>query len=537
MTSTEFYNRLRMRGAPKDLGAAMLSVLMLILVLTSLAILVLTLTLSQTTPTLMQDKNVRTLAAAQAGLDAAAFQIRHAALSGGSDTFGDINKLPCSVAGPVEGDGANTSFEVQIRYYKEDPEGQDETWLAENALDCEPIPGHMGGLRDVARYALLTAEGFDPEATAVTDRADRTLEATYTFQLTTRKLAGGRIWDNNSQFCWVAESPDPGARVYYRSGNSESCKDPSDVNLWTWADDYMIHLSSTDAHGAIPLCLTGRHTGTTPQPMRLSECTTTSTDPDGQRFAWTGQHTWRGQNSNNTGAVNSYIIKGEDRSVYDGMAVAVGSHDHLRSVNPDPAVGKGNASYETDQVVNHQLFGRCLDVTDADINRQYMITYPCKQDPGGGGDFDWNHKWYYSEPGLGQEYVTTQIMVIRSGVEYCLIAPTQLNTNFETAGTYAPISALFPRFHTGLENGGRECNTSRTEWKRYGYNDDESLAYHIVDANGRCLSAAGPRTTHHEQWSTVIVEECSESEAQQWNVPTDPVEAALSGYEETSTLR
>ena len=268
--------------------------------------------------------------------------------------------------------------------------------------------------------------------------------------------------------------------------------------------------------------------------MTLQECTTASNDPHGQRFAWTGQHTWRGQNHQNQNPVNSYIIKASENAVYDGMPVSVGSNHGWRSVNPAPAVGKGNASYETDQVVNHQLFGRCLDVTDTDINKQYMITYPCKQDPSGQDEFDWNHKWYYDEPELGQEYVTTQITVIDGSTEYCLIAPSNQNTNFTDSTNGNTINARFPRFKTGLTGTNRDCSSSATYWKRYGYNDDEGLAYHIVDANGRCWSAAGPKTTAHDQWNTVIVEACSESEAQKWNVPTDPVDAALSGYEETT---
>ncbi len=533
MTSAYFFDRLRFQSLPKDRGAAMLSVLMLIMVLTSLAMLVLGLTLSQSAPTLMQDKNVRTLAAAQAGLDAAAFQIRHAYTSDGVESFGDIHKLPCSVSGPVEDDLDGPHFDVQIRYFKDDPEGQDEEWLEENALECHLGAGASGGLRDVARYALLTAEGFDPEATATQNRADRVLEATYTFQLTTRKIAGGRIWDDNNQYCWVADSADPGAPVRYRSGGSGHCDEPTELNSWTWANDYMIHLSASDAHGAIPLCLSGRHTGGTPQPMTLRECTSTSQDPLGQRFAWTGDHTWRGQNAANTAPVNSFIIKRSNAAVYDEMPVSVGGSQGWKSVNPDPAVGKGNASYETDQVVNHQLFGRCLDVTDTHIDANYMITYPCKQDPSGNDSFDWNHKWYYNEPEVGQEYVSTKITVVTGGTTYCLIAPTSTRTVTET-GTGHSVTARFPRFLSGVSGGSRNCTSSTTDWKRYGYNDDEALAYHIIDSNGRCLSAAGPRTTGHPLWNTVVVAECTDSEAQKWNVPTDPVEASLSGYEETT---
>ncbi|WP_234983238.1 hypothetical protein [Demequina sp. NBRC 110053] len=524
-------NAARRRLHGKDEGVAMLSVLMLVLILTSLAIILVGVTLTQTSPTLFQEKNVRTLAAAQAGLDAAAFQIRNAYTGGGTDTgIGDIHKLPCSVSGSVEGDGSGPNFVVDVAYYAADPEGQTDEWLVDNELTCYPIAGASGGLREVPRYAILTSEGFDPDATVTVDQADRIVRADYTFQLTTRKIAGGRIFDDGAQYCWVAESTAPGANVRYRSAASGTCDEPTDFNSWTWADDYMIHLSSTDENGAVPMCLSGRHTGGTPARMTLQPCTAASNDPLGQRFAWTGSHTWRGQNSANTSPVDSYIIN-QDNHVDNGDYVSVGSNTGWKSVSPDAAVGKGNASYATDQVVNQSLFGRCLDVTDANLYRPYNITYPCKQDPSGGDTFDWNHKWYYAEPGDDQDYVNTQITVRTGGNTYCLIT-TDSTTHVVETGTNANKHERFPRFLTPSNN--INCTSTTTTWKRYGYHDDDALAYHFVDSNGRCLSSDGPRTTSHPLWNTVVVEACSDSESQMWNVPADPVEAALSGFEETT---
>lgn len=523
--------RRRLRG--EDAGVAMLSVLMLILILTTLGILVLGLALTQSKPTLYQEKNVRTLAAAQAGLDAAAFQIRNAYTSDGLETVGDIHKLPCSVSGSVDGDASGTSYQVEISYYKTDPEGRDDLWLEANALTCYPVAGSMGGVRDVPRFALLRSEGLDPTATANVDRADRVVEATYTFQLTTRKIVGGRIFDENSQYCWVADSASAGAFIRYRSFEDGDCDEATDLNSWTWANDYMLHLSSSDRNGAIPMCLTGRASDSDPTPMTLEPCTSSSADPLGQRFAWTQNYTWRGQNSANSVPIDSFIVN-EDASADAGDRVSVSTSANWRSVNPDPAVGKGNASYDTDQVVNHLLFGRCLDVTDADINELYMITYPCKQDPSGGNNFQWNHKWYYDEPEGDEEFVETEIRVNTGSTWYCLISPSW-TTRIREVGTGADIDVRTPRFKNPSNN--RECGTTRTTWKRYGYHEDNALAYHIVDHNGLCLSSNGPRSskeTGHRLWNTVIVEACSDAESQMWNVPQDPVEASLNDFEETT---
>ncbi len=118
------------------------------------------------------------------------------------------------------------------------------------------------------------------------------------------------------------------------------------------------------------------------------------------------------------------------------------------------AVGKGNASFATKQVVNQTYFGRCLDVTNANINYSYMITYPCKQDPSGAGAFDWNHKWTYSEPPEGSNSIATQISV-NNGSKYCLITSGTVgivgnpgNGTHGTVGTPA-INVYYPKFVTG----------------------------------------------------------------------------------------
>ena len=59
----------------------------------------------------------------------------------------------------------------------------------------------------------------------------------------------------------------------------------------------------------------------------------------------------------------------------------------------------------TKQIVNFKEFGRCADVTGANINNadtpgEFNIVYPCKQDPVGAG-LAWNHKWYYNSPTVG----------------------------------------------------------------------------------------------------------------------------------------
>lgn len=519
----------RRRLADRDGGFAMMSVIMLMLVLTILAIIVLSVVLAQVNPTLFQDKNGRTLAAAQAGVDAAASQIRNAETDDGTGVpMGDIHKLPCVVEGTVDGTGGETSFVAEVDYFVADPVGRDQAWRDSNKLTCYLGTGINGGVRAVPRHAIITSEGFDATSTTLEDRADRVVEASYTFQLTTLKISGGMILDDNGNFCLVAGSDDEWAYITYQPASSAACQEQTELNSWTWAEDYMIHLSSTDLNGGDPMCLTGRASSPTAVHMRLRPCTTSTQDPLGQRFSWTGNHTWRGQNSTNTGYGTSYVVN-QDDTVDAGNRLSVSTSAANKSLTPLPAVGKGNASYFTNQVVNYNQFGRCLDVTNETINYAYMIAYPCKQDPSGNLAFHWNHKWYYNEPAEGIESIETQISVV-PGSTYCLITPSSSTTvNLAAGGT---TTALFPRFVTSGNN--IDCSSSNSTWTRYAYSNDDLEAYTIQDRHGRCLSAAGPKTTNHPQWTSIVVETCSGSDDQKWNVDPDPVDAALGDFTELS---
>jgi len=522
-----------------DGGVAMLSVILLMTIVTLLSMVLLGLVLAQVSPTLHANKNNRTLVAAQAGIDATVGQLRNATSPEATVEMGDIHKLPCTVVGNVDGSGGSARYETALQYFVSSPEGKDAAWRAANALTCYNGTGINGGLRAVPHYAVMTSEGFDDSATVMVDRADRVIQATYTFQLTTQKVSGGMILDANGSYCLVADSATPGATTYirYQAASDARCAEATDLNTWSWRDDYMLHLTSTDGDGSAAVCITGRATGENPTAMTLRTCNTGTGDSLGQRFSWTGAYTWRGQNSANSGYADSYIVNSDRVSIDPGDRLSISSTTDaakvLISLQPLGAVGKGNASYATNQVVNQNQFGRCLDVTNTRIWYSYMIAYPCKQDPSGNLAFDWNHKWYYSEPGAGAESVATQIKV-NNGTNYCLITPS--SGGLKGQPVHSGYSALFPRFVTGTESSySGNCASDDTKWTRYGFSNDQYKAYTIQDRYGRCLSAAGPKITEDGAagaWTSIVVEACNAKDDQKWNVPDTPTGASVGRYTE-----
>ena len=59
---------------------------------------------------------------------------------------------------------------------------------------------------------------------------------------------------------------------------------------------------------------------------------------------------------------------------------------------PVASVGAGMSGAATQQLVNYQEFGRCLDATDQDPDHSFMIAFPCKQSPNP-SEIRWNQKY------------------------------------------------------------------------------------------------------------------------------------------------
>ncbi len=571
-----------------DRGVAMASVVLLMIVVMGLSAIMLGLVITQIRPTLVNAKSTRTVAAAQAGLDAAVSQIRGALIEDSSgEVMGDVRQLPCEVKGNVDGSGAPTRFEVKITYYRTDPTNRSRAWRAEpsNQIVCRPT-GVPRGLAQVPGYALLTADGFDDEAIAVDGRVNRSVEATYKFSLKTVNTVGGRIYNLLKQHCLVAGDIQVGSRIYYRNASSAACATLTDYNRWVWDKDYMIHLSSSRGALGIDLCITGRSTSESSMPaMTLQACGTDDNVDLGQRFSWRDGGSWEGQNSTNSDYGN-FMMQANRETNLDG-AHLVASYPFrtwggaFRAFEPEPTVGAGAASKETNQVVNLLEFGRCLDVFRDKLYMPYSILYPCKQDPSGKERFRWNHRWVYQEPAEG---TTTRITTIEvtprletnpsggtplfswygtgaSGYinkPFCFLAPTaaglpamqsgQPNLPANNTDGVRMRDYWYPRFtdsriYAGqpesLPSGfGPDCNSARAQWIRTTESgDDFSWTFRPLNNPNMCLSigprhhgdqgsdSANPRSRYGgDLWSTVIIEPCDGSKmAQKWNAdPNNP---------------
>ena len=122
-----------------DAGMALALTLFLIMLIGVLSLSIAGVVLAQTLPTQVEQKNTRTVAAAEAGIEVALHRLR--AANDGAGT-GMLGLLPCTSAsgtvlsGPVAPGGDAPRYSVSIRYFAADPSAQNAAWRTANALGC-----------------------------------------------------------------------------------------------------------------------------------------------------------------------------------------------------------------------------------------------------------------------------------------------------------------------------------------------------------------------------------------------------------------
>jgi len=176
----------------------------------------------------------------------------------------------------------------------------------------------------------------------------------------------------------------------------------------------------------------------------------------------------------------------------DGTTLIVVSCATGQKWVPDKTVGAGAAGAATQQLVNYDQYGRCLDVTGADVNSAWMIAYPCKQDPS--SPVLWNQRYVWDGTG------TMQLQTVPGSTAYCLTS-------------------------TGTEGGPvttQVCSAALTgqQWMVNRDTGNRTTAYTIVDSSGRCLDLGpGQGWGTISTWSSVVTSTCVGTYSQKWNAP------------------
>lgn len=493
---------LRARVAHDERGAAMVLVLTFMIFIVGITVATTSILINQGPAVYQAERGSQTVYAAQSGMQVALGQIRTASGTGG---LGDITKLPCTIEGGLGGSEA-ARYSVTVRYYTVDPSDKTQTWrnAASNYKTCKT-------LSSVPRYALLTATGTGASVPGIDDSVgNRTLQAVYTFRVTNINIPGGLISNFDGTHCLKAVKALAGQKIQF--AQKASCTDASLVT-WVYDTSWRLRLASTIGT-ANELCIAW---GTTNQAQTvdavLEKCKGSS---DSQRWNqlwnWSGNYAWEGEKKDLTSYLGCLAATDDSKSLTN-QYLQVRANGCTTDFSPDSKVGAGGAGKSTNQIVNYKEFGRCLDVTDADINKTFMIAYPCKQDASGNASFDWNHKWYYDEPTGGAASTDPQTIRVRNGSTwYCLQSAAK------------GVSPSYPVF--------KSCNgaEAKQKWIRHQDAGSYSTSYLFTDYDGRCLQVAPADL--YRGWSKIVVGACDGSLEQKWNAPSETTDSTLGSFRE-----
>lgn len=502
----------RRHAGRREEGSALLLTVVFTVFAGGIMLVLLAVLLSQMQAIQLAKKNTRTGYAAQAGIQATLSTLRsnteRKVVAGSAADYGDPSKLPQDFDGTV--DNGDLSYSVKVKYYAEDPTGRSDSWLEANWLRF------AAGAKPAKqpRFARIVSTGTDEGSNA--DAAmNRTVTALYTFTTTNVNIPGGLIRSTDGTQCLKAASSSAGSVIEMKP--LSACTDEN-LSLWSYDTDYRLKLASTIGKPTV-LCITGQQWVTTASGTNsstvnatLRKCEATNSAAHGnQLWSWEPPGSWVGQNKANNARTDRWLGLDGSRVVEKTSSTGVFS--------PVPSVGAGAASYATNQIVNYFEFGRCMDVTDEQIGKAFMIVYPCKQDPGGTGvNLKWNHKWYYAEPsGTAVSSGAQAISVkLNNSTPYCL-------TTSGTSNTDVRFEACSPGNAASLNARQKFIRNTATGQTLTSY------TFQLAADPTRCLAAV-PESGY--AWSHIRLEPCSGSTTQKWNAPALTTGSSLGGYKE-----
>jgi Tfp pilus assembly protein PilX len=530
-------HRARTRAADES-GFALIFALLLIVIISAVSLALAGLVYSQTRPGQFTKKNIRTVNAASAGLQASLGQLRAANDGAGNGT---LLELPCTsptaasfnsggssvtasgytLDGAVSNGQGNLNYTAAVAYYTQDPSGKPLSWLQANAMSCP--------LSQQPAYAYIQSygQGDGVPGASRTTLGNRTQHAVYQFATTNTFSVGGRMFEfgtTNPGLCLDAgTSPAIGSTMTFQ--NCLALGTPRQT--WQYRNDLTIFYGGDPS---LNLCIQS----VSGSPV-LRTCTGTGSGSTYPYANATQQaQEWGFNDSGHFAAAlsNGTVTNGTGGACLEpngatagapataGAALVITSCDGATTGytawDPDPQVGAGKAGGNitglpgspTNQFVNYYEFGRCLDVTGQNVNADHLIAYPCKQAPDS-TTLTWNQLWTYTAVSGGYGTFYTRF----NNTNYCLTAPSSGNLI-----TTIPCA--------GSPGNNQLWNATGNIPGNY------TASYELVSKlTGGCMSVSRTGAITFGS-SNIVLETCDGSLQQKWNAPPTAPATGLGNIQE-----
>jgi hypothetical protein len=507
---------MRSRGLPggeRDAGALVFAMLLTVVGMMASALIMPTV-LAQVRDTRENVARVHELHAAQAGLDVA---IGHIRLANDGLGNGVLSLLPC---GPFTGSvsaGGTERYSVRVDYFPVDPFGQPDSWVTANRMVC--LPG--GGTTVTPAFALLRSQGTDTATGAFDSVSTRELRGTYTFETTNQNIVGGLIHayltDTSTDLCLDAGSTSPpaGANV-----QMQLCSEGGDQQKFAYNTNLTLTLVASKT-AALPLgmCLDAGTPHAVDAVVRFQQCALTTVP----RQQWSINDSSNFEGTTDGVTLDGYCFNVQNPDVV-GSFVILGTtsanrchrgYDNIETFQAEATVGAGAAGGPVGQLVSFAQFGRCLDVTEQNVNKPFIIIWPCKQAPNS-ALVAWNQKWQLPVVPVGLTMGTGKIITNPKAGPYCLVSP--LST---APGQYVDVQPC-------PADGSIPLAMTWTVYQDTGVYAD---SYVIEDAAGYCLGPTNPADKSPDFYpkgqkiSKAVVNDCDGSTLQKWNAPPNILDA------------
>lgn len=378
------------RGNAAESGFAMMLSLFVMLIIVTVTLVVAALVTSQSKPTLLNQKFVRTVNGAQAGMQNTLAQLRAA-----NDGLlaGDQIKLPCSdpdedakyggggvtlrvgspattltglpgypITGTVSTGGSANSvigYSVSVVYFDSDPTQYEDqnnpSWWKDNADAC---PG--GIVAGTPLYAFVQSSGTGAQVPGLSTTAgDRTLQGLYQFETTNSFSVGGRIAEYDASGAGQRNlCLDAGANPAVGTQPSlQNCLALGTARqTWQYRTDLTIYYGGDTS---LNLCI--QNVSGTP---KLETCTSAANTPAGSTYPYSTNQQNQEWGFNDNGHLSAALSTGDvtestggsclepqgatsSTAASAGAALVIVSCDAATTGytawNPDPQVGAGSA--------------------------------------------------------------------------------------------------------------------------------------------------------------------------------------------------
>ncbi len=519
------------RARRSDEQGSIILVLLLIVVFSITAVTAMTGSLSQLNQSANTSYRNGYLQGALTGVQVVVGEIRAQNVNG----YVVPSQLPCATSSgwtnASSGKGSS-SFTASVQYYDETPGG------AYVAVTCTAGTGPAASSGNYLARAVITscapaASCPDPTAAGAgaTSGTLRRVVSTYNFNTSNANIPGGLIYSYSNKECLIAvytDGADASSGVVLEATTACSASNPMERFQYTPSWNLDIQL------GGIDYCVQDpEDTGGGSSTLAITRNCGTST---AAQWGVNDNGGIQGVASSGTpsGQPNSYCLQNPlsgDPSGAQSQKVSLGScgsgFNNTTTWQMSPSTGAGGSQppngqvfAATDQLVNYQEFGACLDVTNQNVGSSFLIDYMCKQFPDTGDFPSWNQRFCFHQTStdssgnpVGMLYTPqNQTTCTDPAHPYCLTSPLA-----------TPGSLPSQVWVTVRACDLTTTPTSDLSWTEWGTNGGAIHSYTWTDGSGYCLEANTANkwspSGNTDKFSTIQVDTCNGSYQQKWNAP------------------